>query len=385
MPLMCHVKIDSHMNFRQIFPIAALVLGSSQLSAQTAADYFSLGKTLHTQGRLVEAIAFYEESINLEPNKTDALFNRGAAYFTEGQYENAAKDFQKVSNLSRHDAEAYERLANCFFMQKLYKEAVAHYEKSLGIEKSSRVRISCSLARQEAGDIDGAIADAEKAIEMDAENPRAWSAKATALFRVGQVETAVAAWREAAQRTPGDAELLANLGAGLCEMGIWREALGWLNRAITLESSSKAYINRAHCFLEMGNMAAALADIESADAMEPTNPDVFNIRGLYFLKNEQPERAITSFSNAIAWSPNHPNALYNRSQVEYSMGNFKEALADLDALIKQRPKAARARYARARAHYELQEFEAACDDFREAQNLGLADVSDEYGHSFCRK
>ena len=47
--------------------------------------------------------------------------------------------------------------------------------------------------------------------------------------------------------------------------------------------------------------------------------------------------------------------------------------------------AARARYARARTHYELKEFEAACDDFHEAQNLGLADVSDEYGLSFCRK
>ncbi len=382
---MCIAKMIFHMNFRLVFSALAVVAGLSQSAAQTAAEYFSLAKTLHSQGRMAEAIAFYEESLNLDPENTNALFDRGAAYFTEGQYENAGRDFKKVADLNKHDAEANERLANCFFMQKLYKEAIVYYEKSLRLEKSSSVQISCSLARQEAGDFEGAVADAEKAIEMDHENPRAWSAKATALFRVGQVETAVAAWREAAQRTPGDADLLANLGAGLCEMGIFRESLGWLNKSITLEASAKAYINRAHCFLETDNLDAALADIESADKMEPASADVFNIRGLYFLKMNEPERAVKSFSNAIAWSPNHPNALYNRAQVEYTMGNYREALADLNRLIEQRPKAARARYARARAHYELQEFEAACDDFREAQNLGLADVSDEYGHSFCRK
>ncbi len=371
------------MKVRQLLP--ALALLSSQLAAQTAEEYFALGKSLHQEGRLVEAIAFYSECLVRDPSFTNALFNRGAAYFSEGEFENAGHDFQRVADLSRRDAEAYERLANCFFMQKAWKEAVVNYEKSLSIEKSGRVLVSCSLARQEAGDFDGAIADAEKVIEISPKEASGWAAKGSALFRVGQVETAVAAWQEAAQRTPGDAEILANLGAGLVEMGFWREALGWLNKSITLEASAKAYINRANCFIELGNTAAAQSDIASADQMAPTSADVFNIRGLLLLKKGETDAAVQSFSNAIAWSPNHPNALYNRAQVAYSMGDYRAALTDLDVLVSQRPRAARARYARARAHYELKEYDAACADFREAQNLGLADVSDEYDVSFCRK
>ena len=84
------------MEFRLILSTIALFSGSFLLVGQSAADYYSFGKKQQEQGRVAEAIAFYTECLNLEPENTQALYNQGIAYFTDSQFENAATNFEIV-------------------------------------------------------------------------------------------------------------------------------------------------------------------------------------------------------------------------------------------------------------------------------------------------
>jgi tetratricopeptide (TPR) repeat protein len=107
--------------------------------------------------------------------------------------------------------------------------------------------------------------------------------------------------------------------------------------------------------------------------------------GLIFYKNHQLDSALVAFNNAIGWEPGHLEAIYNRSQAFYGLGLVQDSESDLDILINRQSKEGRVFYARARARYDLGKMDEACADFRQAQMLGLPEVSAEYQTSFCRK
>jgi tetratricopeptide (TPR) repeat protein len=372
------------MKYAFLLPIFCLFLSISA-SAQSPFDYFEKGKQLQKMGRSEDAIAHYDECLKLDQKFAEAFFNRGAAHFSLGQYFKSIRDFTAVSELRIKDFEPLERIGNCYYMLLNSEKALEFYEKALEITPNSRLFISASLAASQIGNQQKAIDFAEKAIEIEPENPRGWAAKGAALSKNNQTEMALAAWREAESRLPNDAELLGNIGACLCKMGFWSEAEVSLTLSIKIEPNSLAFLNRSRAFLEQSKMANARADADAALQMSVDNSaDAYNLWGLIFYKNKQLDSALVSFNNAIGWEPGHIEAIYNRSQAFYALGLVQDAESDLDILVNRRSQEGRVFYARARARYDLGKMDGACADFRQAQSLGLPEVSVEYQTSFCR-
>lgn len=60
---------------------------------------YLLGIIAYKQQDIPKSIEYFKEAIKLNPNLTDAYYNRAVAYFSLKEYENALADFEKVREL----------------------------------------------------------------------------------------------------------------------------------------------------------------------------------------------------------------------------------------------------------------------------------------------
>lgn len=140
-----------------------------------------------------------------------------------------------------------------------------------GIELPSQARdfFYRSVAGQQAGDLDAALADAHRAVELEPGNPQA-------LFQLGTVALALEDW-SLAERALFDASRLLhveprpfnNLGIALERLGRHGEAYAAYLRAIEVGVDfSPAWTNAAHLELRAGRVDLAEPKVERAEELE---------------------------------------------------------------------------------------------------------------------
>lgn len=92
------------------------------------------GNARVSQNKLEEAIADFNQSIDLAPDAPDPYLNRGTAYEGQGLWEKALADYNKVLSLNPEDAAAYNNRGNAKAGQGRWQEALKDYQKASEIE-----------------------------------------------------------------------------------------------------------------------------------------------------------------------------------------------------------------------------------------------------------
>jgi Flp pilus assembly protein TadD len=96
------------------------------------------------------------------------------------------------------------------------------------------------------------------------------TAKARELLLAGRVDDGLAAFAEAVAYAPRDGLVYHERGAALAALGRYEEALGDLNRAVSLSPSARAYSDRGAVNVRLGRQADARADLRAALALDPS-------------------------------------------------------------------------------------------------------------------
>ncbi|KKL24058.1 hypothetical protein LCGC14_2419160, partial [marine sediment metagenome] len=127
------------------------------------------------QGRLEDALNFYDRALKFNPASALAYASRGITFFDFGEYENAALDLERAGGLA---PELSVRLAESrgyanFYIAK-YEKAAEAFSEFIASEPLPPVDIVTmrALSYFYAGELDRAISDATKAIELAPDDPK---------------------------------------------------------------------------------------------------------------------------------------------------------------------------------------------------------------------
>ena len=185
-----------------------------------------------------EAIAAYDQALQIKPDKHEAWNNRGNALHDLGRCEEAIAAYDKALQIKPDKHKAWNSRGNVLVNLGRYEEAIAAYDKTLQIKP---------------------------------DNHEAWHNRGSAMGILGRYEEALAAYDKVLQTKPDAQNVVDNRGVVLTRLGQYEKALTAFNQAIELEPNNlQSQINRGILFAWMGRYAEG---IETCDGILQANPN----------------------------------------------------------------------------------------------------------------
>jgi tetratricopeptide (TPR) repeat protein len=292
-----------------------------RLNPGSARAHNSLGQVLKYQGKLQDAIAAYREAIRLNPGYAVSHKNLGSLLSSAGDFDGAAAEFREVIRLRKsrwengYQAEAYNSLGR---------------------------------ALRSKGDIGGAIDAFRQAIANFTSRPPTDSDELVALgdarWLTGDLKGAIAEYREAIRRDPGDATAHHSLGNGLRSQGDLDGALAEFRESTRLAPAYATSHTRIGGVLSAkGDLDGAIAEYHAALRTRPGDADAHNRLGYALWGKGGLDDAIAEFRKSISISPGYAAAHNNLGEALGNKGDRDGAIAEYREAIRLEPTDAGAR------------------------------------------
>lgn len=191
-----------------------------------------------------------------------------------------------------------------------------------------------ALARLDKGDVDGALNDLTKAIELKPAYVDALRARGQILFLLKRdLDAAIADYDKVLQLAPNAAgmELIYNNRSTIRQLKGDRDgALKDLNGAISLNPKhAMSYIGRGLIRAFQDDTTGAAADYEKAIELNPALTPAYINRGILRFHLGNLTGALADFNKALELHPESAKTFVERGSVKGIIGEIDEAIADI--------------------------------------------------------
>jgi tetratricopeptide (TPR) repeat protein/beta-lactamase regulating signal transducer with metallopeptidase domain len=195
---------------------------------------------------------------------------------------------------------------------------LSHKEAIVNNAQAADAYISRGVSNFKKGQIDDAISDINKAIELNPEDAAAYFNRGNAFYEKGQIEKAVSDYTKAIEKNP---------------------------------RYTNAYFSRGYVYLTTGEYSKAISDYNTVIDIHPDNAHAYNYRGCGYFAQEEYQEAIDDFSKAIALDPGYIDAYRNRGYIYYDIKKmYRSAIEDYSKAIELNPEDAVNYYYRGNAY-----------------------------------
>ncbi len=149
--------------------LVALALSSTgcEDASDRADAHFQAGVELESQGQVEEAIAQYDEALQINPANADYYFRRGGSYGRLGQYDKALEDLSEAIRLDSGHVGAYSTRGITYFLLGEHQKAIDDYNQAIErLPEIGEFYVNRAKAHTRLGDDEAAARDVDKAVEL---------------------------------------------------------------------------------------------------------------------------------------------------------------------------------------------------------------------------
>lgn len=239
--------------------------------APRAERLFAEGLEWHRQGALGEALAAYEQALQLQPGYAAVLHHIGILAHQTGDYATAEQFQYAALEIDGGAVAVWNALGNVLKASGRHEAALAAYTQALAIAPEytdahyNRGNALLALGRHEE-----ALAGYDSALALDPGLVQAWNNRAVALQKLGLLAEALASLDAVLGLQPGHAEAHNNRGNLLLRLRRHEAALKSFAQALACRPDyADAWVNRAKLLKDLGRFDAAQADLEHAIELDP--------------------------------------------------------------------------------------------------------------------
>jgi tetratricopeptide (TPR) repeat protein len=272
-------------------------------------DNQELSKALLLRGDLNDdddkKLADYNQAIIIDPNNADAWKTRGLFHLGKGNHEQAATDFAKILEGDAKNLTAHHAIA----------EALTYLEK-----------------------YDQALEHINKAIELQPDQPLAYTLRARIRAIQGDLKAAQADLDAALKAAPNDVAALLMRARLHQAQGETEKARKDVDRALVVRPGLvQGILLRSMVAAAAGDWDRAIADMKDLLNTDPKNGEWRLQLAAYYSGSQRPRRAIAIYSEILDEEPENWLALRARADTLLSVGKHAEAIADFEVVLKAEP------------------------------------------------
>ena len=186
------------------------------------------------------------------------------------------------------------------------------------------------LTRFDKGDLSGAVADFNQAIQTQSDYAEAYFYRGLAYSDLRQMPKSIADYSKAIALNAGYVDAYYNRGLVLSAMGDKPGAIADYTQVIRLDRNfAPAYNNRGLALSDLGDQKGAIDDFNQALQINPGRANTYFNRGLALFRINNDRSALADYTQAIQLNPSYAKAFANRGITLVRMGDEKGAIADL--------------------------------------------------------
>ncbi|QLE55188.1 tetratricopeptide repeat protein [Nostoc sp. TCL26-01] len=194
------------------------------------------------------------------------------------------------------------------------------------------------LQQAKSGNLSGAIALYEQAIQLHPNSYEYWFNRGLTLFHLERFSEAIASYDQAIELKPDYYKAWYNRGGTLGQLGLFDEAIASFKQAIAIQSDMpEAWSSKAWAELKLGHIAEAIASYEQALNLQPEDQENWYYRGIALGIDEQYEQAIASYDKALEIQPDFHEVWIDRGVVLFNLKQWSNAIASWDQALSIQP------------------------------------------------
>lgn len=245
--------------------------------AQDAEAFFRQARLAHAAGQLEAAATAYNWVLALNPAHAEAVHNLGMLALATGDVARAQALVERSISMRPGDADFWSNCAMVYEMQEDWPRVRGAYERSLALTGShARCELGLANALRRMGEIEQAIAHYRQSVKLAPAHWLAWMDLGTALMRKEPPdnEGAEACFREVIRLIPNQGIGYNCLGVALVMQDRYDEAKDALQRAVSLDpAQAAAWYNLARMYLLRDDVNHAIEAYQKAVALAPDDED----------------------------------------------------------------------------------------------------------------
>ncbi len=279
--------------------------------------YNSLGFALAGRGRLTEAIAQYQQALQLKPDYAEAHNNLGNALAQAGKREEAIEQYEQALRINPDSAKAYNNLGNALLEAGRAGESIEHLREALQMKPDfGEAHYNLGVALWQVGRVAEAIGHWEQAVRLKPDYTEAHYNLGVALKQVGRVPEAIEHWEQAVRVKPDDTEAHYNLGVALWQVGRVPEAIAHYEQALRIKPDyAEAHNNLGVALWQVGRVPEAIAQYEQALRIRPDYAEAHNNLGFALTQVGRVQEAIGHYEQALRIKPDYAEAKSNLARL----------------------------------------------------------------------
>ncbi|WP_448563432.1 tetratricopeptide repeat protein [Trichothermofontia sp.] len=293
------------------------------------------GNTHFQAGRYAEALACYDEIIELQPDQAEAWHNRGTSLAKLKRFDEAIAAYQRATTLAPDYAEAWFNWGSILLSQKQPEAALRCYDQAIKYRPNyAEVWHNRGNALVQLQRYDAAIAAYERATEINPNYGDAWQNRGSVLAKVRRYPEALGCLDRAVDLKPQDVDLRFNQANLLVQLEQYEAALAAYTEVVERQPRhTAAWLNRGHVLMQLRRYQSALTCYEQACQLNPDDPDPWYRQGHALFELGRYEEALVAYDWAIQRQPDYPEAWNNRGNVLERLNRYEEAIAAYDHAI----------------------------------------------------
>jgi tetratricopeptide (TPR) repeat protein len=340
-----------HANSGFLFPLAVVLFlgglrGFAQSSSAQISGALDRGMAEFRAGNYSSAAVSFADAETASPGATDALLYQAKSLVHLQDFAGAERALRGYVASHPGSSDALYMLGFVLNRQNRPAESLLSYTKAAAIARPMADDLKIvGLDYALLDDYADAIKWLEKAVALDGDNKDAWYYLGRAYYTKSRLIEARKAFLRALELDPRDSKAENNLGLIFessaqpeAAIGAYRNAIAWQKQSP--HPSEQPYVNLGNVLMEQGRTTEALGLLEKAVTLAPDNAFCRLKLGIAYLRARQLDGAQRELEKATQLEPDNAAAHYQLGKLYKAIHALDRAKAEFDRTAELQSRAA---------------------------------------------